>query len=97
MGKATIQITKGKGKAIAEDVNMEAEEDTPMLINRDLPNLQAALDQADVILQVLDARDPLSFRSSHLEELAITKPGRRLLFILNKIGSFVVSSQDILH
>jgi nuclear GTP-binding protein len=92
MGKATLQV-KGNGKAVFEDVDVETEENMPpILINHDLPNLRSVLDQADVIIQVLDARDPLAFRSLHLEELAGTKPGRRMLFILNKIGSFIVRS-----
>ncbi|KAG7096608.1 hypothetical protein E1B28_004025 [Marasmius oreades] len=62
----------------------EEEEDEPLLINRDLPNLQSVLDQADCVIQVLDARDPISFRSTQLEELA-SKDNKRLLFILNKI------------
>lgn len=69
-----------------EDAEEDDEEDIPVLINRDLPNLKAVIDDSDVIIQVLDARDPLSFRSAHLEELAVTKPGRRTLFVLNKIG-----------
>ncbi|KAF9468784.1 hypothetical protein BDZ94DRAFT_1303952 [Collybia nuda] len=69
-----------------EDVD-EDEEDAPVLINRDLPNLEAVIDDSDVVIQVLDARDPLSFRSSHLEELVTKKPGRRVLFILNKIDA----------
>jgi nuclear GTP-binding protein len=63
-------------------------EDVPVLINRDLPNLKAVLDDSDAIIQVLDARDPLAFRSSHLEDLAGAKPGRRTLLVLNKIGTF---------
>jgi nuclear GTP-binding protein len=85
---------KGKGRAIVEDVDVELEEDIPILINHDLPNLRSVLDQADVILQVLDARDPLAFRSSHLEELAAAKPGRRTLLVLNKIGLLTVPSDD---
>ncbi len=29
-----------------------------MLINRDLPNLKAVLEKADVVLELLDTRDP---------------------------------------
>lgn len=87
-GKATTSI-KGKAKLVAEDVEMEVEEDPPILLNHDLPNLQSVLDYADVIVQVLDARDPLAFSSSHLENLATAKPGRRILRVLNKIGSFI--------
>lgn len=64
----------------------EDEEEVPVLINHDLPNLQAVLDEADVFIEVLDARDPLPFRSSHLEELIAAKPGCRTLLVLNKIG-----------
>jgi len=62
-----------------EDEDMEI----PALVNRDLTNIKAVLDASDVIIQVLDARDPLSFRSTHLEEYA---PSSKLVFILNKIG-----------
>ncbi|KAG6833597.1 hypothetical protein H0H87_004224 [Tephrocybe sp. NHM501043] len=63
------------------------DDEVPMLINRELPNLQAVLDESDVIIEVLDARDPLSFRSSHLEQLIATKPGQRILLVLNKIDT----------
>jgi nuclear GTP-binding protein len=62
------------------------EEDVPILINPELPTLRSVLDCADVILHILDGRDPLSHRSSHLEELISAKPGLNSLFILNKIG-----------
>lgn len=84
-GKATTQA-KGKAKKAAEE-DVDMEEDVPLLINRDLHNLQDVLDQADVVIQLLDARDPLAFRSSHLEELIAAKPGRNLLFVVNKIDS----------
>ncbi|KAG6861482.1 hypothetical protein C0995_015909 [Termitomyces sp. Mi166 len=62
------------------------EEEVPVLTNRDLPNLQAVLDDADVVIEVLDARDPLPCRSSHLEGLVAAKPGQQLLLVLNKIA-----------
>jgi nuclear GTP-binding protein len=65
----------------------EEEEEVPVLINRDLPTLQAVLNKADVIIEVLDARDPLPFRSAHLEELASSTPGKRILLVLNKTGA----------
>ncbi|KAK7061366.1 guanine nucleotide-binding protein-like 3 [Favolaschia claudopus] len=64
----------------------EDEEEVPVLINRDLPNLQTVLNEADVIIEVLDARDPLPFRSMHLEELASTSD-KRVLLVLNKIDA----------
>ncbi|KAJ7087235.1 hypothetical protein B0H15DRAFT_801307 [Mycena belliarum] len=70
---------------VVEEV--EDVEEVPVLINRDLPTLKAVLDEADVILEVLDARDPLPFRSTHLEELANVKPGQRVLLVLNKIDT----------
>ncbi|KAG5637321.1 hypothetical protein H0H81_005014 [Sphagnurus paluster] len=63
------------------------DDEVPVLVNRDIPNLQAVLDDCDVFIEVLDARYPLSFRSSHLEQLAAAKPGRRILLVLNKIDT----------
>jgi len=43
------------------------------------------IDSADVIAQVLDARDPQGTRSKHIEEyLCKEKPHKQLIFVLNK-------------
>ena len=74
----------------------DSDEEAPLLINRDLPNFQSVLDASDVVLQVLDARDPLETRSQFLEEYAKEK-GKKVLFVLNKIGmsSSLVSGRKV--
>ncbi|CAG9813866.1 unnamed protein product [Phaedon cochleariae] len=48
--------------------------------------LHKVVDSSDVLLQVLDARDPLGTRSSYLEKyLKTEKPHKHLIFILNKV------------
>ncbi|XP_021924472.1 nucleolar GTP-binding protein 2 [Zootermopsis nevadensis] len=48
--------------------------------------LYKVIDSSDVVLQVLDARDPLGTRSSHIEKFLRTeKPHKHLIFILNKV------------
>lgn len=48
--------------------------------------LHKVIDSSDVILQVLDARDPLGTRSKYIEEfLRKEKPHKHLFFILNKV------------
>lgn len=49
-----------------------------------LKELRKLVEAADVILHVLDARDPLGTRSSTIEEMVLSKPNKRLVFILNK-------------
>ena len=56
-----------------------------VLANRDLSNLASVLEKAEVVVEVLDARDPLAYRSKHLEELAKQK-GKKVLLVMNKIG-----------
>ncbi|KAJ4000516.1 hypothetical protein F5050DRAFT_1804004 [Lentinula boryana] len=81
-------MAKTTSKPVPEIEHSETEEDdAPILINRDLPHLQAVLDQADVVVEVLDVRDPLAFRSSYLEEIIRSKINRKTLFVLNKIGT----------
>ena len=63
------------------------EEEVPVLINRDLPTLQSVLEKADVVLEVVDARDPLAFRSEHVEQLA-KDAKKKVLLVLNKIGEY---------
>lgn len=48
--------------------------------------LYKVVDSSDVLLQVLDARDPLGTRSPYLEKyLKTEKPHKHLIFILNKV------------
>ncbi|XP_071440549.1 uncharacterized protein Ns2 [Hetaerina americana] len=48
--------------------------------------LHKVIDSSDVVLQVLDARDPLGTRSGHLEKfLREEKPHKHLVLILNKV------------
>ncbi|XP_068924064.1 nucleolar GTP-binding protein 2 [Petaurus breviceps papuanus] len=47
--------------------------------------LYKVIDSSDVVVQVLDARDPLGTRSSHIENyLKKEKPWKHLIFVLNK-------------
>ncbi|XP_033217347.1 nucleolar GTP-binding protein 2 [Belonocnema kinseyi] len=48
--------------------------------------LYKVIDSSDVVLQVLDARDPMGTRSSHVEKyLKTEKTHKHLIFILNKV------------
>lgn len=57
----------------------------PLLMNPELPHLAAVLDKADVVIEILDARDPLAHRSGALEAQVSLKEGQMLLLVLNKI------------
>ncbi|KAJ9059655.1 nuclear GTP-binding protein nug1 [Entomophthora muscae] len=43
------------------------------------------LDGADVLLEVLDARDPLGCRTRNIERLILNDPNKRVILVLNKI------------
>lgn len=45
--------------------------------------LKSVVEEADIIIQVLDARDPQGCRSPQIEDMVRTK-GKRLVFVLNK-------------
>ena len=68
-----------------EEEEEEADDEAPALLNPDLPNLRAVLAAADVVVHVLDARDPAATRSAHLEEVT-RELGKRLVLVLSKIG-----------
>lgn len=63
----------------------EDEEDVPALVDTELGTLQDVLDRADVVLQVVDARDILGGRSEVLEGLVRDSGGRHGV-IVNKSG-----------
>lgn len=82
---------------IVEEVEEDDEEEAPMLLNQELPTFKAVIDKADAIIHLLDARDPLSFRSLELERLC-EEGGKKQLFILNKIGQLpTVAKQSNSH
>ncbi|EIM85608.1 uncharacterized protein STEHIDRAFT_169483 [Stereum hirsutum FP-91666 SS1] len=83
-GSSITKSKKDKSKAATVEDEDEVE-DPPALVNPDLPNLQSVLDKADVVIELLDARDPMSYRSSQLEGLVAGKGNKKLLFVLNKI------------
>ncbi|CUA69570.1 hypothetical protein RSOLAG22IIIB_08577 [Rhizoctonia solani] len=61
-----------------------ADEDAPpILIDSGLPNLGSVLDSAHVVLYVLDARDPQSFRNAQLEKV-VGEKGKPMVVVLTK-------------
>ncbi|KAL1732837.1 hypothetical protein EV714DRAFT_282387 [Schizophyllum commune] len=80
---ATVTLKDARRAAAAAEVEDE-EEDAPMLMDPDLPNLRAVLDKADVVVEVLDARDPQTFRSAELEKY-VSEAGKKVMFVMNKI------------
>ena len=65
------------------------EDEVPLLIDTTIPNTAAALQVADVVISVLDARDPLLYRSTYVEGTLGNTP---LLYVLNKIGEYAAIS-----
>ena len=49
-----------------------------------LRELRKIVDSSDVILHVLDARDPAGTRSSAIEEMVLSQAGKKLVYVLNK-------------
>ena len=45
------------------------------------------MEEADVVLEVLDARDPLGCRSKQIEEMILNSGGKKVILVLNKIGT----------
>jgi len=69
------------------EVDEEEEEDAdiPELIDTSLATLQDVLDKADVVIQVVDARDIQGGRSGWVEKL-VKDAGGKYALAVNKIG-----------
>lgn len=75
---------QARTKHIAVAEEEEEEEEVPVLLNRDLPDLGKTIDSVDAVVYVLDARDPLPFKSTDLEEVLKSKK-KKVMFVLNKV------------
>jgi nuclear GTP-binding protein len=83
--------------AAAEEEDLEQSNESPELrairIQRRqyLRTLHKVVEQSDVIIMVLDARDPEGCRSRLVEDEVRRREadGKRLIFVLNKIGKFI--------
>eukprot|EP00611_Tribonema_gayanum_P023130 TRINITY_DN4809_c0_g1_i4.p1 TRINITY_DN4809_c0_g1~~TRINITY_DN4809_c0_g1_i4.p1 ORF type:complete len:676 (-),score=242.98 TRINITY_DN4809_c0_g1_i4:144-2111(-) len=73
--------------AAGDDAGMEAKERRHGEQSRRayLRELRKVVDHSDVVLQVLDARDPLGSRASAVEEAVLSRPGKKLVLVLNKV------------
>lgn len=49
-----------------------------------LRELRKVVDRADVILQVLDARDPMGTKSKSVEDMVLANSKKKLVYVLNK-------------
>ena len=78
----------------SDDFNLRNQDENKRLnsLNKELSRraymkeLKEVIDNSDVIIQVLDARDPLSCRSKELEsQIQSHKDGKKIILVLNKI------------
>ena len=54
------------------------------------------VEAADVVLEVLDARDPLAYRCTEVEQfIRSADPNKKIVLLLNKIGEWVLWAQVI--
>jgi nuclear GTP-binding protein len=88
--KTIGQINTDESKWISEDGNAS---DKTGLNNKGagqnsrrayLSELRKVVDGADVILHVLDARDPIGTRSLAIEEMVLSASDKKLVYVLNK-------------
>lgn len=86
-GTTAAASGRGAPNAALASTSVTGSNGAPLLFNPDLPHLAAVLDKVDVVIHVLDARDPLAHRSSALEARVASKEGQKLLLVLNKIGA----------
>lgn len=76
-----------------DDVEYQISDVEESDLNKDIETSRKAYDKifksvveaSDVILYVLDARDPESTRSRKVEQAVLQNPGKRLILILNKV------------
>ena len=74
------------GSQREDDEDEDGEADVPDLVDTSLMTLQEVVDKADVVVEVVDARDVAGGRSKFVEDL-ITDAGGKVVVLINKIGT----------
>ena len=92
-------LAAAEDQAEAEELNSGEPSSGLRLLKRQfIRTLHKVIDQSDLILLVLDARDPEGCRSKLVEDEVMRREsdGKKLIFILNKIGvySFCKNLED---
>lgn len=79
--------TEPKVKRVRQDVDTEKQTAPDKNSKQYLcSELNKVIDASDVVIEVLDARDPLGYRCPQLEEAVLQREGnKKLLLVLNKI------------
>ncbi|KIP09819.1 hypothetical protein PHLGIDRAFT_11671 [Phlebiopsis gigantea 11061_1 CR5-6] len=83
---ASRASTSGSKTKAPSEVEPREEAEAPVLLNHEFPTFKAIIDAADVVIEVLDARDPLAYHSEHAKELTKARDGHKFLLVLNKIA-----------
>lgn len=85
---ATQAMVKGKDyeeeekfEIVEKDLNKNAQQQSKKAF---IGELKKVIELADVLLEVLDARDPMGCRSKQIED-EVRSSGKKLVFVLNKI------------
>ena len=82
---AVVQLDT-EGMVIEDPSNAEGQTLLAKRSSNNMKSIQYIFENADVLLEVLDARDPMGCRCQSLElNLIKNYPGKRLILILNKI------------
>jgi len=81
-GSKAIRAGKGVGKRDAEAMDEDEDAESPAVIDPTLVDLATVIDRADVLLCVMDARDPLAYRNTAIEEA-----GKPVVLVVTKTGA----------
>lgn len=92
-GEDDVEDDNGMDEDDDEEYEIEIEQDEDDEDNSEVEKSRKAFDKifktvveaSDVILYVLDARDPEATRSKKVEQAVLQNPGKRLILVLNKV------------
>ena len=91
-----MEFEQDDGGMIVDDDDFDVEMSTKKDTSRKAYNkeFKKVIEQADVVLYILDARDPEGTRSKEIESMIRESPNgeKQLLLILNKIGNPLLTS-----
>jgi len=87
--EALMQQANKKQSIYAQNIEQGQDTQATKKHNSYIRELRKLIETADIVIQVLDARDPIGTRVQQIEDMVTKDSKKQMIFLLNKVGKTI--------